>query len=90
MIDKYDKMDPQERMAQVDKELNEIFNELKATDKFEAAIPKLNDCLQANPDVNLQEKMAHMSSHFQNFIMTHLNAYQKSLSKSICLLIACS
>jgi hypothetical protein len=37
--------------------------------------------LQANPEINLTAKMAHLSAHFQNFIMTHLHAYQKSLGK---------
>lgn len=82
MIDKYENMDPAERQAQIEKELQEIFTELKSTDKFEAAIPKLNNCLQANPEINLTAKMAHLSAHFQNFIMTHLHAYQKSLGKS--------
>lgn len=81
MIDKYESMDPAERQAQIEKELQDIFNELKSTDKFEAAIPKLNNCLQANPEINLTAKMAHLSAHFQNFIMTHLHAYQKSLGK---------
>lgn len=75
MIDKYESMDPAERQAQIEKELQDIFNELKSTDKFEAAIPKLNNCLQANPEINLTAKMAHLSAHFQNFIMTHLHAY---------------
>ena len=64
IIDKYESMDPAERQAKIEKELNEIFDELKSTDKFEAAIPKLNACLQANPEINLSQKMSNLSNHF--------------------------
>jgi hypothetical protein len=37
----------------------------------------------ANPEIDLKEKMSELSAHFQNFIMTHLHAYQKSLGKLI-------
>lgn len=57
-------MDPAERQLKIEKELQEIFDELKSTDKFEAAIPKLNACLQANPEISLSEKMSHLSTHF--------------------------
>jgi|688.fasta_scaffold48460_1 hypothetical protein len=82
VIDRVENMDPAERQAEIDKELADIFLELKSTDKFEAAIPKLNNCLMANPDtIDLKSKMSHLSAHFQNFILTHLHAYQKSLGK---------
>ena len=76
VIDRIENMDPAERQAEIDKELADIFLELKSTDKFEAAIPKMNNCLMANPDtIDLKAKMSHLSAHFQNFIMTHLHAY---------------
>lgn len=55
--------------------MKSIIDELRSTDQFEGAIPKLHNLLQRNPDVSLQHYLKDLSAHFANFIRTHLEAF---------------
>ena len=63
-IDRVENMDPQERQQEIDDELSAIFGELRNTDQFEAAIPKLNNFLLAHPEIDLKARMSSLSAHF--------------------------
>ena len=61
-------MDSNARNQPVDSEISQILQELKSTDMFETAIPKLHNFLARNPHLNLDFYIRELSQHFQNMI----------------------
>ena len=62
--------------------MRSIIDELRSTDKFESAIPKLHYFVQRHPSIQLQTYLAELSAHFGNFIKSHLEAFEKSLAET--------
>jgi len=64
-----------------DNEIKTIINELRSTDLFEGAIAKLHKYLMSHPKEDLNMHLKDLSSHFSNFIRSHLEQYQNGLGK---------
>lgn len=64
-------------------EIKQIIDELRSTDKFELAIPRLHKYLQSHQEETLEQHLKDLSPHFANFIKTHLETYQKSQGKCL-------
>ena len=66
---------------QADKEIALIIAELKSTDSFQAAIPKLHNFLSKYSFASLEFYIRELSSHFQSMIRTNLEQYRNQLCK---------
>jgi len=59
-----DSNNPQISSQPADREINQILQELKSTDMFQTAIPKLHNFLARNPHLSLDYYIRDLSQHF--------------------------
>ena len=58
-----------------------IIDELRSTETFDSAIPKLYNFLSKNPQLSLDYYLRDLSNHFSNMIKTNLESYRNRLCK---------
>jgi len=56
--------------------MSQILQELKSTDMFQTAIPKLHNFLSRNPHLSLDYYIRDLSQHFQDMIRSSLENYR--------------
>jgi len=57
-------------------EISQIISELKSTDTFQIAIPKLHNFLTRNPHLSLDYYIRDLSQHFQDMIKQNLETFR--------------
>ena len=67
----------------MDREVNQIISELKSTETFNSAIPKLHNFLARNPSMNLDFYIRDESANMKEMIKSNLESYKNQLCKCL-------
>lgn len=67
---------------QSEQEIKQIVEELRNSDQFETALPKLYNFLENNPQVDLNEYLQDCSKTFQQFIKQNLEKYRAQMKSN--------